>query len=70
MDIILIVASVLVWFFIGAYSFYWFWTSEDDFTNRELTPMIICGIFGVFGLVVSFIALYETSDKILFKKRK
>ena len=70
MDVILIVAAFLVWFFIGAYSFYWFWTSKYDLESENLMTMILCGICGVFGLIAVFISFYEASNKILFKKRK
>ena len=70
MDIILILPAVLVWFFIGAYSFYWFWTSEYDLQSKHLMTMILCGLLGVVGFIVLFIDFYEKKDKILFKKRK
>jgi hypothetical protein len=68
-----------VWYLIGLYSFYYWWTKDDDITaDTEL--IVVWLITGFFGLLWWFIGWfihkdYETpvEDKepiVLFKKRK
>jgi len=62
------IAIIILWYLIGAYGFYYWWTKESDIETTDLILMILSGFFGVFIWVLYF--LYKGESKVIFKKRK
>tara|TARA_R110000796_G_scaffold103594_1_gene213002 strand:+ start:512 stop:742 length:231 start_codon:yes stop_codon:yes gene_type:complete len=73
----MIIIGFAVWYLIGFYSFYYWWTKKDDITaDPELiVAWLVVGLGGVLSwfMLMSFYNDSSTEDKkpiVLFKKRK
>jgi len=69
-----IIAGLIIWYLIGLYSFYYWWTKDEDLTTDSEILWLWFGS-GFLGLVVYFIGKnIEDGEKpikhrIIFKKR-
>tara|TARA_R110000850_G_scaffold154363_1_gene277859 strand:- start:935 stop:1174 length:240 start_codon:yes stop_codon:yes gene_type:complete len=66
-----------VWYLIGLYSFYYWWTKYEDITaDTELIVVwLVMGFFGVLIWIIILTSIHEEAFKrkepiVLFKKRK
>jgi len=61
---------MVLWYLIGCYSFYYWWTKDFDLTTNELMAMFGIGFSGPFAWFIG-LNIHDGDGKyIIFKKRK
>ncbi len=65
MDILI---YVLIWYFVGAASFVFWWTKDFDMTVSYIPIVIVVGLVGPIAFLVGYAMHGKGKEKVLFKK--
>lgn len=68
MDTALILFLGLIWYVVGIASFIWHWTSEFDFTVRNIPMAGVIGFTGPIAFIIRFIVHPRGTGKLISKR--
>tara|TARA_R110000803_G_scaffold209521_2_gene279304 strand:+ start:362 stop:574 length:213 start_codon:yes stop_codon:yes gene_type:complete len=70
MEMTLIIMGLVVWYLVGMYSFYYWWTKDHDLTTDELGLMFCVALAGVITWFLGRSIHGNNKSQTVFKKRE